>query len=90
MGNNYEIQDLNQIYNYGFLFFYGLGFGLPLLVGNPDLPPIDCGVKNYYNLLDKYGLSPDDFDLSSRVKLFSFLNCIMFWFGYKMQYTYSY
>ena len=73
VGNDYEINDLTQIYTYGFLFFYGLGFGLPSLVGNPDPPPINCGVRNYHNMLDKYGLSSDDFDLSSRVRLFSFL-----------------
>ena len=74
VGNDYELNDTAQIYTYGFLFFYGLGFGLPLLVGNPDPPPIDCGVENYLDLLDRYGLSSDDFDLVHRVTIFSFVS----------------
>ena len=71
VNNDYEIKETGQIYNYGYLFFYGLGFGLPLLVGNPDLPPLGCGVENYHNLLHKYGLSSDNFDFIHRVMLFS-------------------
>ena len=74
VGNDYELNDTVQIYTYGFLFFYGLGFGLPLLVGNPDPPPIDCGVESYLDLLDRYGLSSDDFDLVHRVTIFSFVS----------------
>ena len=65
--NNMELNNTSQIYNYGHKFFYGLGFGLPLLVSNPDPPPLDCGLGTYYVFLDRYGLSSDDFDLSSRV-----------------------
>ena len=65
--NNMELNNTFQIFNYGHKFFYGLGFGLPLLVGNPDPPPLDCGLGTYYVFLDRYGLSSAVFDLSSRV-----------------------
>lgn len=57
VNNDYQITSTGQLYNYGFLFFYGLGFGLPALVGNPPLPPIDCGAENWVATVDKYGLS---------------------------------
>jgi len=57
VGNDYEIKDTSQLYLYGFLFFYGLGFGLPALVGNPPLPPIDCSSETFQTTVDKYGLS---------------------------------
>jgi len=57
VGRDYQIEDTSQLYYYGFLFFYGLGFGLPALVGNPPLPPIDCSSTNFQEKIDKYGLS---------------------------------
>jgi len=57
VGKDYKLQTQSQLYKYGFYFFYGLGFGLPALVGNPSLPPIDCGLENYQTTLDRYGLS---------------------------------
>jgi len=57
VGNDYQIVDTEQLYLYGFLFFYGLGFGLPALVGNPPLPPIDCSSENFQASVEKYGLS---------------------------------
>ena len=70
VNNNYQLQNQQQLYNYGFLFFYGLGFGLPALVGNPPLPPIDCGLENYYATVEKYGLSNGPISLASQVVLF--------------------
>ena len=67
VGNDYKLQTQSQLYTYGFLFFYGLGFGLPALVGNPSLPPIDCGLENYQTTLDRYGLSYGPVNLVSQV-----------------------
>jgi len=67
VGNDYKITSTNQIYTYGFLFFYGLGFGFPALVGNPSLPPIDCSVDNYQNTLERYGLTYGPTTLASQV-----------------------
>ena len=67
IGNDREITTMHQLYNYGFLFFYGLGFGLPALVGNPSLPPIDCNVENYQNTVERYGLSYGPTTLASQV-----------------------
>jgi len=64
--NNYEITDVTQLYTYGYLFFYGIGFGFPSLLGNPDPPPIKCGVDNYHSLLEKYGISGDKLNLVSQ------------------------
>lgn len=47
------------IYNYGFLFFYGLGFGLPLLVGLPE-EKLACGVKDFRKVLQEYGMDEPD------------------------------
>ena len=65
--NGLEIKDTSQIYLYGFLFNYGLGFGLPALVGNPPLPPIDCSEANWQATLDNYGLAFGPVSLASQV-----------------------
>ena len=67
VGKDYKLQTQSQLYTYGFYFFYGLGFGLPALVGNPSLPPIDCGLENYQTTLDRYGLSYGPVNLVSQV-----------------------
>ena len=38
------------------MFFYGLGFGLPSLLGNPP-PTIDCSSETFQTSVEKYGLS---------------------------------
>ena len=78
VNNDYEIKNTGQMYTYGFLFFYGLGFGFPLLVDNPDPPPIGCGEENYYRLMDRYGLSSVNFDLGYKVTIFTFTEQIRF------------
>lgn len=66
VNNNMQIKDRQQTYLYGFLFFYGLGFGLPALVGNPPLPPIDCSLENWQATVDRYGLSYGPVNLASQ------------------------
>jgi hypothetical protein len=66
VNNDYIISTNTQVYTYGFLFFYGLGFGFPALVGNPDLPPIDCSSENFQALVDRYGLSYGPINLASQ------------------------
>ena len=43
------------IYNYGFLFTYGIGFGFPLLLGLPDEKK-SCGRHDFLNTLAQYDL----------------------------------
>lgn len=50
---------LYTIYNYGFLFWYGWGFGLPLLVGLPK-DTLDCGVRDFQKVIREYGLDGPD------------------------------
>ena len=69
VGNDYQILDTEQLYLYGFLFFYGLGFGLPALVGNPPLPPIDCSSENFQASVEKYGLSYGPSHLVHKVEI---------------------
>lgn len=78
------------LYDAGFLFFYGLGFGLPLILGLPD-DTLSCGSENYNTLVDRYGLTngvsgflpaPQTSSLSSRISEFellasSQLDCIL-------------
>ena len=68
--NDLQIKDRETTYLYGFLFFYGLGFGLPALVGNRPLPPIDCSSENWQATVDKYGLSYGPVNLASQVDIF--------------------
>lgn len=70
VNNDLQIKDTETTYLYGFLFFYGLGFGLPALVGNPSLPPIDCSSENWQSTVDKYGLSYGPVNLASQVDIF--------------------
>lgn len=44
------------MYKYGFLFFYGIGFGAPLLVGLPE-DKLDCSSLEFPKLVERYGLS---------------------------------
>jgi len=49
--------DLSQtVFDYGFLGFYGVGFGAPLILGLPD-ENLSCGSYDFQNLVDSYGLS---------------------------------
>ena len=52
MGN---LGDITVIYNYGFLFTYGIGFGYPLLLGLPD-DTKGCGRNDFLDTLDDYQL----------------------------------
>ena len=73
VGNDYKITPPEKVYSYGFLFFYGLGFGFPALVSAgfpfPTLPPIDCSVDDYHNTVEKYGLSYGPLPLASQVAI---------------------
>ena len=65
MENNRTLGNLNGdfsvVYNYGFLFTYGIGFGFPLLLGLPE-DKKSCGQDDFVNTLAQYdlqgGLSP--------------------------------
>lgn len=46
---------MTVIYNYGFLFTYGIGFGYPLLLGLPD-DTKSCGRDDFLDTLSEYGL----------------------------------
>jgi len=50
-----NIGDMTVVYNYGFLFTYGIGFGFPLLLGLPD-DKKSCGRDNFVNTLAQYDL----------------------------------
>ena len=50
-----NLGDMSVIYNYGFLGFYGLGFGLPLLLGLPS-GTLDCDSSDYLRAVQSYGI----------------------------------
>jgi len=50
-----NLGDMSVIYNYGFLFTYGIGFGFPLLLGLPDEKK-SCGRHEFLNTLAQYDL----------------------------------
>jgi len=50
-----NIGDMTVVYNYGFLFTYGIGFGFPLLLGLPD-DTKSCGRDDFLNTLAQYDL----------------------------------
>ena len=50
MGDDYKV-----VYNYGFLFTYGIGFGYPLLLGLPS-DSKDCGRQEFLRTLYEYEL----------------------------------
>lgn len=56
-----NLGDLPVVYNYGFLAFYGIGFGFPLLLGLPD-DRKSCGRHDFVDTLAQYdlqgGISP--------------------------------
>ena len=70
VSNNYQLTSTSQLYSYGFLIFYGMGFGFPALVGNPPKPPIDCDVGNWLATQKKYGLSAGPTYLASQVSFY--------------------
>lgn len=46
---------MTVVYNYGFLFTYGIGFGFPLLLGLPD-DTKSCGRYDFLDTVDEYEL----------------------------------
>jgi len=50
-----NLGDMTVVYNYGFLFTYGIGFGFPLLLGLPD-DTKSCGRDDFLNTLAQYNL----------------------------------
>jgi len=50
-----NLGDITVIYNYGFLFTYGIGFGFPLLLGLPDQEK-SCGRHDFLDTLAQYDL----------------------------------
>ena len=68
VSNEQQIKDILQIYTYGYLFFYGLGFGLPLVVSSPAPNTYNCDKNNYYVLLENYGMNYDTADLIYQVE----------------------
>ena len=50
------------IYNYGFLFTYGIGFGFPLLLGLPDEKK-SCGRHEFLNTLAQYDLQVNSYQI---------------------------
>ena len=67
VANEKQVNDTTQLFTYGFLFFYGLGFGLPLVLSSPPAGKFDCGVNEYYSLKEKYGINYDVTDLIHQV-----------------------
>jgi len=54
--NNRSLGNFGPIvkpYNYGFLGFYGIGFGFPLLLGLPD-DNLECGADDFAETLQEY------------------------------------
>ena len=45
-----------DLYTYGFLGTYGVGFGFPLLLGLPERQ-LSCGAYDFTSLVDRYGLA---------------------------------
>jgi len=50
-----NLGDMTVVYNYGFLFTYGIGFGFPLLLGLPD-DKKSCDRNEFLNTLARYNL----------------------------------
>ena len=66
--NNYEIKDTKQMYFYGFVFCLGVGFGLILKsTTSPSPKKYNCGSTDYYDTLERYGLTFDTGDIESQV-----------------------
>ena len=67
LSNEQQINDTAQLFTYGFLFFYGLGFGLPLVLSSPPAGKFNCGVNDYYSSKERYGINYDITDLVHQV-----------------------
>ena len=50
-----NLGDVTVVYNYGFLFTYGIGFGFPLLLGLPE-DKKSCGRDDFVNTIAQYDL----------------------------------
>ena len=68
VSNDQQINDTSQLYAYGYLFFYGLGFGLPLVLSSPSAGKFDCGVNDYHSSLERYKINYDIIDLINQVQ----------------------
>ena len=50
-----EEGNFQTLSNYGFFYSYGLGFGLPLIIGLPETV-LTCGRQDFEDLIEDYGL----------------------------------
>ena len=55
----FEIENMNQIYEYVYTFFYRLGFNCvcSFVVTSPKAEVLKCGTDNYFTTLNQYGLN---------------------------------
>ena len=67
LSNEQQINDTTQPLTYGFLLFYGLGFGLPLVLSSPPAEKFSCGINDYLSLKERYGINYDITDLIHQV-----------------------
>lgn len=73
----FEIENMNQIYEYVYTFFYRLGFNCvcSFVVTSPKAELLKCGKENYFTTVKKYGLKSGVDLLIAQVKKIIYRIC---------------
>ena len=68
---DFQIENMNTVYEYVYTFFYRLGFNCicSFIVSSPKAEQLNCGIENYFTTLKQYSLDSGVKQLTKKVTL---------------------
>ena len=74
---DFQIENMNTVYEYVYTFFYRLGFNCicSFIVSSPKAEQLECGIENYFSTLKQYKLDSGVNQLTKQVTLIALRIC---------------
>ena len=74
---DFQIENMNTVYEYVYTFFYRLGFNCicSFIVSSPKAEQLECGIENYFSTLKQYNLNSGVNQLTKQVTLIALRIC---------------
>ena len=74
---DFQIENMNTVYEYVYTFFYRLGFNCicSFIVSSPKAEQLECGIENYFSILKQYNLDSGVNQLTKQVTLIALRIC---------------
>ena len=68
---DFQIENMNTVYEYVYTFFYRLGFNCicSFIVSSPKAEQLECGIENYFTTINHYNLDSGVHQLIKQVTL---------------------